>query len=158
MPWQLIPTIIKSYLANIDLELSSPKSVRDFIFIEDVINAYFKIIENVSELKGEIFNLGTGKQSTIGEVVSLVKKITQSTKKPRYGQIKLAQYEPKNWVADISKIKKLLNWQPKYSLEEALKENIRWFKRNFSKTFNSKSLKSLWNYQIMLSTSLFLKK
>ena len=76
-------------------------------------------------------------------MVSLVKKITQSTKKPRYGQIKLAQYEPKNWVADISKIKKLLNWQPKYSLEEALKENIRWFKRNFSKTFNSKSLKSL---------------
>ena len=129
---RLIPTVIKSCLTNKELKLSSSESVRDFIFIEDVISAYLTIIENIQEIKGEIFNLGTGKQATIKEVVNLVKKITKSDVKPQYGQAKPAQTEPKNWVADISKIKKILNWQPKYNLKDGLKKDIEWFKKNIS--------------------------
>ena len=129
---RLIPTIIKSCLENSELKLSSPNSVRDFIFIEDIIAAYLTIIKNIQKAKGEIFNLGTGKQSKITDVVNLIKKITNSSVKPQYGQIKPAQCEPKSWLADISKIKKLLNWQPKYNLEEGLKRNIEWFKKNIS--------------------------
>ena len=129
---RLIPTIIKSCLTNTELKLSSLNSVRDFIFIEDVIDAYLTIIENIQEIKGEIFNLGTGIQTTIDDVVNLIKKITQSNMKPQYGQIKPAQYEPKSWVADISKIKNILNWRPKYNLEEGLKKDIEWFKNNLS--------------------------
>lgn len=124
---RLVPTIISSCLKNEKLKLSSPYSVRDFIFIEDIIEAYLKIIENAQKVKGEIFNLGTGRQSPIARVVKLVKKITHSTTEPQYGQVKSAQHEPKNWIADISKIKKLLNWQPKYDLEKGLRKNIEWF-------------------------------
>jgi len=127
---RLIPAVIKSCLTNSELKLSSPKSVRDFIFIEDVIEAYLLAIKNIRAIKGEIFNLGTGKQSTTAKVVRIIKKITNSTIKPEYGEVKIAQSEPKYWVADISKIKKLLNWQPKYNLEEGLKKNIEWFKKN----------------------------
>jgi len=62
----------------------------------------------------------------------LVKKITKSDVKPQYGQAKPTQTEPKNWVADISKIKKILNWQPKYNLKDGLKKDIEWFKKNIS--------------------------
>ena len=129
---RLIPTVIKSCLTNSELKLSSPKSVRDFIFIEDVIEAYLLAIKNIQKIKGEIFNLGTGKQSTIAEVVRIIKKITNSTIKPAYGEVKISQLEPKHWLADISKIKKLLNWQPRYDLEQGLKEDIEWFKKNIS--------------------------
>ena len=129
---RLIPTVIKSCLMNRELKLSSPKSVRDFIFIEDLIEAYLLAIKNIRAIKGEIFNLGTGKQSTIAKVVRTIKKITHSTIKPKYGQVKPVQAEPKNWVADISKIKKILNWQPKYDLEEGLKKDIKWFEKNIS--------------------------
>ncbi len=129
---RLVPTIISSCLKNEKLKLSSPSSVRDFIFIEDIINAYLKIIENIQRIKGEVLNLGTGKQIDIAQVVSLIKKITNSRIKPEYNQIKPAQTEPKNWGADISKIKRLLNWQPQYSLEEGLKKDIRWFRKNIS--------------------------
>jgi len=127
---RLIPTIIKSCLKNKKLKLSSPYPVRDFIFIEDIIDAYLKIIKNIQGIKGEVFNLGTGKQIDIAQVVSLIKKITNSKIKPEYNQIKPAQTEPKNWVANIVKIKSLLNWQPKYNLEEGLKKDIRWFREN----------------------------
>jgi len=129
---RLIPTVIKSCLENSELKLSSPGSVRDFIFIEDLIEAYLLAIKNIRAIKGEIFNLGTGKQSTIAKVVRTIKKITHSTIKPKYGQVKPVQAEPKNWVADISKIKKILNWQPKYDLEEGLKKDIKWFEKNIS--------------------------
>jgi len=136
---RLIPTVVKSCLENTELNLSSSNSVRDFIFIEDVIGAYLAIVENIQKVKGEIFNLATGKQTTVDEVVNIIKKITHSTIKPKYGLIKPAQSEPKNWVADISKIKKLLKWQPQHNLKKGLERDIAWFKKNISlyrKSFN----------------------
>jgi len=129
---RLIPTVIKSCLKNSALKLSSPNFVRDFIFIEDVVRAYLLAIKNIQKVKGEIFNLGTGKQAVIGEVVKVIKKITKSIIKPEYGKVKIIQLEPKCWLADISKIKELLNWQPRYDLEEGLKKDIDWFKKNIS--------------------------
>ena len=129
---RLIPTVIKSCLTNKELKLSSPISVRDYIFIEDVISAYLTIIENIQKIKGEIFNHGAGIQTTIDDIVNLIKKITQSNVKPQYGKIEPAQYEPKSWRADISKIKNILNWQPRYNLEEGLKKDIEWFRKNIS--------------------------
>ncbi|MDP3883015.1 MAG: SDR family NAD(P)-dependent oxidoreductase [Candidatus Staskawiczbacteria bacterium] len=129
---RLIPTIIKSCLENGDLNLSSPASVRDFIFIEDIVTAYLEIIENIQKVKGEIFNIGPGVQTTIDQVVNIIKEITHSSVEPKYGQIKPAQIEPKNWLSNISKIKKILGWQPRYSLEKGLEKNISWFKKNIN--------------------------
>lgn len=127
---RLIPTIIKSCLKNNELTLSFPGSVRDFIFVEDIIRAYLAIIENIRKVKGEIFNVGTGVQTTIDEMVNIIKEITRSTTKPKYGKIKPAQTEPKNWLADISKIKKMLNWQPEHNLRGGLEKDVKWFKEN----------------------------
>ena len=127
---RLIPSVIKSYLTKTELKLSSPKPVRDFIFIEDIIDAYLLIIKKVQKIKGEIFNLGTGKQTNIAQIVSLVKEITKSKIKPEYNQIKPAQTEPKLWVADVSKTKKILGWKAKYNLKQGLEKNINWFEKN----------------------------
>lgn len=127
---RLIPTIIKSCLENSELNLSSPILVRDFVFIEDIISAYLAIIKNIQKVKGEIFNVGTGLQTTIDEAVNIIKDITKSAVRPEYGQVKPVQYEPKSWVADISKIKKRLNWHQEYNLKEGLEKDIDWFRKN----------------------------
>lgn len=129
---RLVPTIIMSCLTSARLELSCSDSVRDFIFIEDLIDGYLSAIENIKKIKGEIFNLGTGKQNTIEGVVKTAQKITGSKICPVYDQKEMAQTEPKTWVSDISKAKEKLGWEPKYSLENGLKKNIEWFKNNLS--------------------------
>jgi len=129
---RLIPTIIKSCLTNSKLNLAKPSSVRDFIFIDDLINGYLLAIKNIKNIKGEIFNLGSGKQIKIKEIVKIIKKITMSEINPAYDKINIAQTEPKTWVSDISKAKKILRWQPKYDIEKGLKKNIEWFKNNIS--------------------------
>lgn len=129
---RLIPTIINSFLQNKELELSSPNSVRDFIFIEDIMEAYLLAIENIESIKGEIFNLGAGKQSKISEVVEIVKKNINSYVKIKYGKVKISQTEPQLWVADNSKARKILKWQPRNDLDTGIKKNIKWFKDNLS--------------------------
>jgi len=129
---RLVPALIKSYLTDSTPNISSASAVRDFIFIEDVENAYLKAIKKIDDIKGNIFNIGSGTQHSLDEAANMVKKIIGSKIEPNYGTIKNVQYEPKKWVADISKAKKLLNWKPEFSLEEGLSKTINWFKGNLS--------------------------
>jgi len=103
--------------------------VRDFIFIEDIIGAYLKVIKNIKKIQGEIFNIGSGRQYKVSQVVTLIKKLTFSSIKPHYGAVSPAQLEPKKWLADISKAKHFLNWYPKYNLEKGIKDTIKWFQK-----------------------------
>jgi len=129
---RLVSSVILSCLRHINPKLSSPDSVRDFIFIEDVIDAYEKIIDNKDKVKNEIFNAGSGKQHTVREVVKNIVKLTGSKVKPEWGRVANLRNEPLRWQADISKAKRLLSWEPEYSLMQGLEKNINWFKKNIS--------------------------
>lgn len=125
---RLIPSVIISCLENKIPKLSSPKSVRDFVFIEDVIDSYFKVVKN--KIAGEIFNIGYGKQHSVGEVVNEIVKLTDSKISPHWETVVNPRIEPKVWQADISKAKKILKWEPKYDLEQGLEKTIGWFRKN----------------------------
>lgn len=127
---RLMPSIIINALRNQPIELSFPNNVRDFIFIDDVVNAYIKAIENKSN-PGEIFNIGTGKQHQISDVVNLILQITNSNSKIIWGKVKkqARQIEPKKWEADILKAQKILKWKPEYELHMGLKKIIEWLRQ-----------------------------
>lgn len=127
---RLIPSVIISCINQKDPMCSSPNSVRDFIFIEDVVESYIKVIENKEKCIGEVLNIGFGQQHTVKEVVDEIIKNTYPVLKPKWDVINNPRTEPKIWQADISKLEKILGWQPRYSLEEGLKKTIKWFKEN----------------------------
>lgn len=127
---RLIPTIVMSHIKKNRLKLSKPGSVRDFLFIEDMIEAYMLAIKNIKNIKGEIFNIGTGKQHAIWQVVAIAQKISGFGITPEYNQLKTHQTEPAVWVANTSKAKKILAWRPRYTLEAGLRKNFAWFKEN----------------------------
>jgi len=83
---------------------------RDFIYVTDVAQGFIKAAD--SKISNEVFNLGAGKPQSINKLVSLIggEKI-HIPKRPG---------EPDCTWADIRKIRKLLNWQPKVSFEEGI--------------------------------------
>ena len=88
------------------------KQTRDFIHVDDLANAFIKAIKSKSVNK--IYNLGSGKKISINTIA----KIFGGKKK----FIPKRPGEPKNSLADISKIKKEIKWKPKVSIEEGIKK------------------------------------
>ncbi len=127
---RLVPSVIISCLTGKNPKVSFPEAVRDFIFIEDVLDAYVKAA-NVPNIGGEIFNIGYGKQHSVGEVVNEIIKLTGGKVNPEWGSIPKRTNEATVWQADISKARNILKWGPRYNLEEGLNETVKWFKGNF---------------------------
>lgn len=129
--YRLIPSVITSAIVNEPIKVSSPTNVRDFIFIEDVISAYLHSVE-VTVPRGEIFNIGSGMQHSIEEIVKLCLTISKSKSKVQWGALsnQKRSIEPLRWQADISKTKKSLNWKPETSIEEGLRKTIEWYRKN----------------------------
>ncbi|OQA89898.1 MAG: dTDP-glucose 4,6-dehydratase 2 [Elusimicrobia bacterium ADurb.Bin231] len=127
---RLVPYLILSALRGELPCLSSSKNVRDFIFIDDVVEAYLKAIENIDKIKGEIINIGSGEQHTVSELVEKVMQLIGSQLMPVWDAVANSRKEPKCWQADIAKSKKLLNWYPETSLSEGLRKTVKWFEKN----------------------------
>lgn len=129
---RLVPSVILSCLKGEDPQLSSPDSVRDFIFIEDVLDAYAKTLESKDCVLGEVINIGSGCQFTTGEVVREIIRLTGSDVKPMWGTVDNPRYEPQFWLADITKAGRLLNWRPQSDLSDGLRKSIYWVKENIA--------------------------
>ena len=91
------------------------KQTRDFIHVEDLVEAFLKILNNKSVNK--VYNLGSGKETSINRIAKLFggKKIYISK---RIG-------EPERSLAKISSITKDIGWKPKVSIEEGIKRLLK---------------------------------
>jgi nucleoside-diphosphate-sugar epimerase len=128
-PTRFIPSVINAGLTRIPLAASSPKFVRDFIFIDDIVRAYIMASrKRFDALNGHIINIGSGKEETLGSIVELAEKIVRKkillhwNEKPKQER----QIEPKKWQADIRKAMKLLGWTPKYTIQSGLEQTMTW--------------------------------
>ena len=133
-PWddqkRLIPYLIKSILRGEAPKLSTPESVRDYIFIDDVLDAYTAVVEQT--FYGEIFNIGSGTQHTIGAVVAATRGILQKGPEPVWGSVQKLRPEPAVWVANVDKARQKFKWKPSATLKGGLEQTIAWMKNNLS--------------------------
>jgi nucleoside-diphosphate-sugar epimerase len=94
------------------------KQKRDFIYVADIIEA--NILASTTEDKecfGQFFNVGRGKSTTVNEMTKKIFLSAGSDIKPTHGP---ALIEPRATLASLKKIKKLMGWSPKYTLDEGL--------------------------------------
>jgi len=103
------------------------KQTKDYIFIEDAIEA--TIMSLKKNLVGSL-NIGTGKETSVLEIFSKIKNLTKSSVKEKHIPPPPCLFS--RGCLDIKKARKVLNWQPKYSLEEGLGETVKWFKNKMA--------------------------
>lgn len=121
-PSRFIPTIINALIQSNDINLTPGDQRRDFVYIDDVIDAYMLFLENDKNLSGEIYNIGTGKEYSNDEIVQTLFNGTGKNTNINKGAFEKRMWDTSHWIADISKIKKDLNWKPKVDIEEGLKK------------------------------------
>jgi UDP-glucose 4-epimerase len=116
----LISNIIKSIKNNSHITITNKNNKRDYLFIDDLIDAIIKLIDY--KCKFEIFNIGSGKSYSFENVVQLFEEENKKKIKRKY-KISKKNNIPKI-QADISKIKKEIKWNPKYTLVEGIEKII----------------------------------
>ena len=114
----LIPTIMQDIFLKEKVSIWSDLPKRDFIFIEDAADAVLQLLN--TEYTG-VLNLGTGEMNSIKNISKIIenlsgKKITSENKDVS---------GPLEFIADISKLKKITGWSPKYTLEQGLTKTFK---------------------------------
>lgn len=127
---RFIPTIIKSLIKGEKINITSGSQRRDFIYVEDISNAFLKALALGKKVQGEIINLGTGKEHTNDEIVEKLFNLTNRRTQVKKGGYPKRSWDVAHWKADISKAKKILNWKPGNDLDKGLLDTYSWIKSN----------------------------
>lgn len=129
-PWEdknrLFPSVITSALENVPAKLTSRAPKRDFIYVDDLLDAYFLLMQR-NDLAGETFNVGSGVQSSVGDVADAVCRLFPHAPKPVWGTDN-PRKEPAMWQADIRKAVSVLGWKPKTDLNQGISQTADWFR------------------------------
>ena len=99
------------------------KQTRDYVFVEDVVEAHMAVIDN--SIKG-IFNVGTGKETSVNQLFRHLVDISGAKLKEVYGPEKRG--EQIRSVLDYTKLKKATEWEPKVDLHDGLKMTVDYFR------------------------------
>jgi len=102
------------------------QQTRDYTYIEDTVAA-FDLVLNYKQQITEPINFGSGKEVSIADLANMLidlcgskGKLTPTHAEPRIGEVQ-------RLIADATKVKNLLGWEPKYSLEKGLREYVQWY-------------------------------
>lgn len=128
---RIIPGTIRSVLKNEDPVIRGDGSaLRDFVYIEDIINAYLALAESLhkDKVRGASFNFGSGSPVSI---LDIVKKIIKISGRKQLKPLVTGKANPKNEVSSqylsVRKAASLLGWQPRYGLEKGLRLTMEWY-------------------------------
>jgi UDP-N-acetylglucosamine 4-epimerase len=126
----VIPLFIEALLNNMPPTINGDgQHSRDFTYVENAVQA--NILSLFTENKNavnQVYNIACGVQTSLNELFAILKKEAGSNLKPLYGPERNG--DVKHSMADISKAKKLLGYEPAVSVDEGLKKTIKWYSEN----------------------------
>ncbi len=128
---RIIPIIISNAIKDRDFDCSEGKQLRDFLHIDDAVEAIIKSLKN-KKASGEIINIGWGKPIKIKDLILKICRLVGSGK-PRFGKIDLRKDEMISLYPSIFKAKKIIKWKPKIELNLGLKKTIKYYKNQNNK-------------------------
>jgi nucleoside-diphosphate-sugar epimerase len=130
---RFIPILINACLNKKEFATSSGVQSRDFLYVDDAINAIIKCIQSKNS-KGKIFNIGAGVPVKLKKIIKIVKQKLKHCY-PIYGKIKLRSDEPMVLYPNVNFAKKILKWKNTTTLKSGLNKTIIYYKKQNKKLF-----------------------
>ena len=127
-PNRLIPIVINSSLKNKKFKCSDGQQLRDFLYVDDAIEAILKSLKN-KKAKGKIINIGYGKPIKVKKIILMIIDIIKKGR-PLFGKLTLRVDEPKLLFPSLNFAKKTLNWRSKIDIKKGLLRTINYYRSN----------------------------
>ena len=123
---RVIPRFIDQALQNKPITVHGDgKQTRSFLYVSDWVDATWKFL-TINKGKGKVLNIGNYKEISVLDLAKLIIKKTNS--KSKIVHLEPREEDPKRRAADITQARKILNWEPKVSLDEGLNYTIEWLR------------------------------
>lgn len=127
---RLMPTLIRQGLKGELPALVNPDTAHDYVYVEDVVDAYLLAATKPNQEPGAVYNVGTGTQTSLRKVVEVARRVMGIAVEPKWGSMPNRNWDTSVWVADNRKIRETLGWQPRYSFEKGFPLTVEWFRQH----------------------------
>lgn len=127
-PRRLVPALIVKGLESRLPPLASPDTARDYVYVADVLDAYLLAATVDNADPGEVFNVGSGIQTTLRDIVDISRRLLRLSDAPEWGTLPDRAWDTTIWRADSTRIRSQLGWEPRHDLRAGLAETIDWFR------------------------------
>ena len=116
-----------------------PDLAYDFVFIDDVVNAFLSVPMNPSQINGKHFLVGSGEGKSILEAAKMVAERAREKRKVNVSikhmdpPTNLSSIESRNFIADCSRLKQATGWVPRYSIKKGIDLTLKKYSSSMKK-------------------------
>ena len=125
---RFLPQTIQGCLIDATFPSSTGEQLRDFCYVDDTVRAILQTLV-VPEAVGNVINIASGEPVSIREMIEKVCSFIGSGK-PLFGELNYRPGENMSLYANISKAKRILNWEHTTNLDKGLKKTIDWYTKD----------------------------
>jgi dolichol-phosphate mannosyltransferase len=129
-PWEeparLMPRLVGHAMRGDLPPLADPATARDFVYVDDVVDACLAAAERAGDLAGTVHNVGTGVQTALSDLVATARRVFGVAAEPRWGSAEGRPFDTDVWVADIAGTRRELGWEPRTELDAGLRAFAGW--------------------------------
>jgi len=129
-PTRFIPTLLVHALRGELPPLVSPDTARDFVYVDDAVDALTRLAAASNLEPGAIYNVSSGTQNTIAGVVQKAQELLPVNAQPVWGGMAARAWDTGVWIGDASAIQRDTGWTAETSLAQGLSRTIDWLNDN----------------------------
>ncbi len=131
-PRRLIPRLLRLGLEGCWPPLVSPQIARDFVYVGDVVKAYLAVTQAPNPAFDAIYNIGSGTQTRLGEIVPIVRDLCAIEAEPIWNNMEKRIWDTDVWVGNVEKAAHELGWTAQTSLQAGLSATIAWMREHLT--------------------------
>lgn len=131
-PWEepsrLMPALVLHGLAGTLPPLVGPHVARDYVHVDDAVEACVLAASRPDQEPGAVYNLGSGIQTSLAEAVEVARRVLRIDATPQWGSMTARTWDTAVWVADPRRIEAALGWRPGLDFAAGFTRFVEWFR------------------------------
>jgi dolichol-phosphate mannosyltransferase len=131
-PRRLMPRLVAHALQGRWPPLASPHVVRDFVYVDDVVDAYLRAARTPAPEPDAIYNIGTGIQTSLAALAGIATRLFGIPEPPAWGSHRGHTWDTKVWVARAERARIQLGWSPRHDVEQGLAAMGEWMRNHLT--------------------------
>lgn len=126
--YRLLPQLIDAAMNNKELKMTKGEQIRDYLYIDDLVNAYIELSSSNNIDNYNIYNICSSVPMSIKEFVDVFCKVYKCDRKIfNMGAIDYRKNEVMHFIGDNNKLKSVIEWNPETKIEDGIRKSIDYF-------------------------------